>query len=44
MSPPNKGACIQVDPLDLKGKSDEEHIQMALKAITHNGFKENGWP
>ena len=44
MSPPNKAARVQVDPLDLKGKSDEEYIQMALKAITCNGFKENGWP
>ena len=44
MSPPNKAAHIQVDPLDLEGKSDEEHIQMALKAITCNGFKENGQP
>ena len=26
MSPPNKAAHIQVDPLDLEGKSDEECI------------------
>ena len=44
MSPPNKAARVQVDPLDLEGKSGKEHIQMALKAITHNGFKENGQP
>lgn len=44
MSPPNKAARVQVDPLDLEGKSDEERIQMALKAITRNGFKENGRP
>ena len=42
MSPPH-AAHIQVDPLDLKGKSNEEHIQMALKTITHKGFKENSW-
>ena len=44
MSPPNKAAHVQVDPLDLEGKSDKERIQMALKAITCNGFKENGQP
>ena len=44
MSPPNKAARVQVDRLDLEGKSDKERIQMALKVITLNGFNENGWP
>ena len=35
---------IQVDPLDLENKSDEELIQMALEAVKRNGFKENGQP
>ncbi|KAK0231660.1 hypothetical protein EDD85DRAFT_956447 [Armillaria nabsnona] len=30
---------IQVDPLDLEGKTYEEKIQMAIKAIERNGFK-----
>ena len=35
---------IQVDPLDLEGKDVEERIQLALQAVTRNGFKENGRP
>ena len=36
--------CIQVDPLDLEGENDKECVQLALQAVTRNGFKENGWP
>ena len=36
--------CIQVDPLNLEGENDKEHIQLALQAVTRNGFKGNGWP
>ena len=32
---------IQVDPLDIEGKSVEECIQLALDAIAVNGFKPN---
>ena len=35
---------VQVDPLDLESKTDEERIQLALDAITRNGFKANGRP
>ena len=34
--------CIQVDTLNPEGKDDEECIQLALQAVTRNGFKENG--
>ena len=35
---------IQVDPLDLEGKTQEDRVQLALAAITRNGFKGNGRP
>lgn len=35
---------VQVDPLDLKEKSMEERLQMAIKAIERNGFRPNGQP
>jgi hypothetical protein len=40
----NTSYQIQVDPLDLVSKTDEERIQLALDAIARNGFKENGRP
>ena len=33
---------IQVDPLDLKHKTEEEHIQLAIEAIQWNGFTPSG--
>lgn len=33
---------VQVDPLDLESKTDEERIQLALDAVARNGFKANG--
>lgn len=38
------GPHIQVDPLDIEGKSVEERIQLALDAVAVNGFKPNGRP
>jgi hypothetical protein len=38
------GPRIQVDPLDLEGKTDEQRIQLALDAVAKNGFKANGRP
>jgi hypothetical protein len=35
---------VQADPLDLEGKTKNERIQMALKAIDQNGLKPNGKP
>jgi hypothetical protein len=41
--PPTKHVPrIQVDPLDLESKTDEEHIQLALDAVARNRFKANG--
>lgn len=37
-----KDPKIQVDPLDLENKTHDERIQLALDAITRNGFKANG--
>ena len=37
-------SLVQVDPLDLEGKSNEERIHMAISAIKRNGFKANGNP
>lgn len=35
---------VQVDPLNLEGKTVEEHLQLAIAAIYQNGFKKNGNP
>lgn len=35
---------IQVDPLDIEGKSEEERVQLALEAVRRNGFRPNGRP
>lgn len=42
--PPKKAkeSLIEVDPLDLEGKTDEERIRLALAAVTRNGFRANG--
>jgi len=42
--PTQKTGRIQVDPLDLEDKPVEERIQLALKAVTINGFRPNGRP
>jgi len=35
---------VEVDPLDFESKTTEEWIQMALDAITQNGFWQNRQP
>lgn len=40
--PTVKAAHVQVDPLDPENKSLEEYLQLALKALVVNGFKQNG--
>ena len=37
--PPGK---IQVDPLDIEGKTMDERCALAIAAIAQNGFKPNG--
>jgi len=37
-------SLVQVDPLDLEGKFNEEWIQMAISVMKWNGFKANGNP
>jgi hypothetical protein len=39
-----KAPRIQVDPLDIENKTDEERIQLALEAVKINGFRPNGRP
>lgn len=42
--PRSRESRIQVDPLDIEAKSDEERIQLALNAIVINGYRTNGKP
>lgn len=44
MPKPCTNPRIQVDPLDLEEKSVDERIELALRAVTINGFKPNGRP
>lgn len=39
-----KESRIQVDPLDIEAKSDEERLQLAIDAVKINGVKQNGRP
>lgn len=39
-----KNSRIEVDPLDLEGKTTDQCIALALEAVTVNGFRPNGRP
>src|SRR4051794_34678164 len=41
---PPRAPLVEIDPLDLEGKTSKERIQLALKAIFRNGLKPNGRP